>query len=343
MTLYKWSQTASANGTADSSCPFPEGMSPAAVNDGARGMMAAISKYRDDIAGAIVTGGTSTAYTVLSFQQFDTLAHLDGKEIAFTPHATNGATVTLSVDGLGNKPLRSSPGTELLAGVLVQGTPYVAVYNNTDGAFYLRGFFGASPYLIPLGGLIDFIGTAAPNSLFAMPFGQAVSRTTYSALFAMVGTTFGAGDGTTTFNLPDLRGRVVAGKGDMGGVDAGLLTAAYFGSITGASGATLGAKGGEESHALTVGEHATLSVTGTITVSPPGGGNVPYSTGSFILASAGGGTGINYVNASGGNVSPTPSLSGVNTLTSTGTGGTKGAPHNNVQPTIVLNKILRII
>lgn len=164
MTLYKWSQTASADASADSTINWAEGMSPAGVNDGGRAMMAAMAKFRDDIAGAIVTGGTSTAYTVLSYQQFDSLPHLDGKEIAFTPYTTNGATVTLSVDGLGDKPLQSAPAADLLAGVLVQGTPYVAVYNNADGAFYLRGFFGASPYLIPLGGMIDFIGTAAPNS-----------------------------------------------------------------------------------------------------------------------------------------------------------------------------------
>ncbi|MFX7071661.1 hypothetical protein ABTI09_20430, partial [Acinetobacter baumannii] len=79
-------------------------------------------KYRDDVAGAVVTSGTSTAYAVSSFQAFDSLARLNGQTIAFTPHATNGATVTLNVDGLGAKPLRSAPGNDLLAGMLVQGT-----------------------------------------------------------------------------------------------------------------------------------------------------------------------------------------------------------------------------
>ena len=60
--------------------------------------------------------------------------------IAFTPHMTNGATVTLNVDALGAKPLRAAPGAELLAGTIIHGTPYVAVYNSGDGAFYLRGF-----------------------------------------------------------------------------------------------------------------------------------------------------------------------------------------------------------
>jgi len=165
MTLYKWSQTASADATADSTINWAEGQAPSSVNDSARAMMAATAKYRDDIAGAIVTSGTSTAYAVSSYQGFDTLAHLNGQMIAFTPHTTNGQTVTLNLDGLGAKPLRSAPNTELVAGTIIQGTPYVAVYNNTDGAFYLQGFFG-NPYSVPLGAGMDYWGSTAPNSSF---------------------------------------------------------------------------------------------------------------------------------------------------------------------------------
>ncbi|NLO90692.1 MAG: phage tail protein [Elusimicrobia bacterium] len=50
--------------------------------------------------------------------------------------------------------------------------------------------------------------------------GAAISRTTYSALFAVIGTTFGVGDGSTTFNLPDLRGEVIRGYDDGRGVDS---------------------------------------------------------------------------------------------------------------------------
>jgi hypothetical protein len=61
------------------------------VNDSAGAMTAAAAKFRDDIAGAIATGGSLVAYTLTSYQNFDTLAHMDGAMIAFTPHATNGA------------------------------------------------------------------------------------------------------------------------------------------------------------------------------------------------------------------------------------------------------------
>src|SRR5215831_2137901 len=180
MSFWKWSRTASSNASADASINWAEGQAPSSVNDSARAMMAAAAKYRDDIAGAILTGGTSTAYTVASYQAFDTLAHLDGQMLAFTPHASNGAVVTLNVDGLGAKPLRAAPASELAAGVLIQGTPYVATYSNADGAFYLRDFYG-NPYNVPLGGMLEYTGTTAPNSAFVFPFGQAISRTTYAA------------------------------------------------------------------------------------------------------------------------------------------------------------------
>ena len=233
MAWYNWSQTASSNATADPSINWAEGQAPSSINDSARAMMAATAKYRDDIAGAIVTAGTSTAYTVSSYSVYDSFAHLAGQMIAFTPHTTNGAVVTLNVDSLGPKPLRSSPNVELLAGTIIQGTPYVATYNNSDGAFYLQGFVG-NPYNVPLAGGMDFWGSTVPNSSFAFPAGQAISRTAYAALFSIMGTTYGSGDGSTTFNLPDKTGRVSA----MQEATPTRLTSSYFGGNSAALGAT---------------------------------------------------------------------------------------------------------
>jgi hypothetical protein len=182
------------------------------VNDSGRAMMASLAGYRDDIAGAITTGGSSSAYTVTSHQVFDSLAHMNGQMIAFTPHATNTSWgVTLNVDSLGAKALRGALGVDILPGTIIQGTPYVALYNNSDAAWYLQSFYG-NPYNVPLAGGMDFWGATVPNSSFAFPAGQAISRTTYAPLFAIIGTTYGVGDGSTTFNLPDKTGRVSAMK-----------------------------------------------------------------------------------------------------------------------------------
>jgi microcystin-dependent protein len=320
MTLYKWSQTASSDATADSTINWAEGQSPSSVNDSARAMMAATAKYRDDIAGAIVTGGTSTAYTASSYQVFDTLAHLSGQTIAFTPHATNGATVTLNVDSLGAKPLRTAPGVELLAGTIIQGTPYVAIYNNSDGAFYLQGFFG-NPYSVPLLGGIDFWDTIAPNSSFIFPAGQAISRTTYSAAFARWGTTYGAGDGSTTFNVPDKTERVSVMKA----AAASHLTSTYFGGDSTA----LGAVGGGESHALTTAEMPAHNHS----ITDPGH---IHSVPNIIIIGGG------AAQASGGNQLQSGNTSSATTGITINNAGS-GNAHRTVQPTIICNYIIRII
>lgn len=65
---------------------------------------------------------------------------------------------------------------------------------------------------VPTGGWIPYGGTAAPTG-WLLCDGSAVNRTTYAALFAVIADRFGAGNGTTTFNVPDMRERVPLGKG----------------------------------------------------------------------------------------------------------------------------------
>jgi microcystin-dependent protein len=325
MALYTWSQTAGSNAASDSTINWQEGQAPSSVNDSARAMMAAIARYRDDISGAIATGGTSTAYIVTSYQGFDTLAHMNGAMIAFTPHTTNGATVTINVDSLGAKPLRTSTGVELSAGMLVAGTPYVATYNNSDAVWYLRNFYG-NPYNIPLGGGLPFFGSTAPNSSFVFPYGQAISRSTYVALFNLVGTTYGTGDGSTTFNIPDLRGRVIAGKDDMGGSPASRLTSTYFGTTA----AALGAVGGADHETLVTANLPPYTPAGTIAVTAHVGMQIVSDPGT-------GGAGQHF--SPGGSTSVV--IDG-QTFAGTAQGGTS-APVTTVQPTLICNYIIRVI
>lgn len=71
---------------------------------------------------------------------------------------------------------------------------------------------------VPSGVVSPYAGSSAPGG-WLLCDGSAVSRTTYADLFAVVSTTYGVGDGSTTFNLPDLRGRVAVGKGSNAAVD----------------------------------------------------------------------------------------------------------------------------
>lgn len=74
-------------------------------------------------------------------------------------------------------------------------------------------------------GDVKFWPTSSAPAGWLKANGAAVSRTTYAALFAIIGTTYGAGDGSTTFNLPDLRGEFVRGLDDGRGVDSGRAIA----------------------------------------------------------------------------------------------------------------------
>jgi microcystin-dependent protein len=74
------------------------------------------------------------------------------------------------------------------------------------------GWVSSAPNYVPTGGMMMW-GTASAPSGYLLCNGSAVSRSTYSALFAVVGTAFGSGDGSTTFNLPDFRDRFPVGAG----------------------------------------------------------------------------------------------------------------------------------
>lgn len=178
----------------------------------------------------------------------------------------------------------------------------------------LGALFGASGVLIdpaiggmPAGVVLPFAGATAPSG-WLLCYGQAVSRTTFAALFAILGTAYGAGDGSTTFNLPDMRGRVPGGKDDMGGAAASRLTSGG----SGVSGATLGASGGAETHTLTLTQ-------------------VPAHSHTVIGATAPSGTGTNDVRSSGNATGAAP--------TTNSQGG--GLAHNNTQPTLILNYIVK--
>lgn len=86
-----------------------------------------------------------------------------------------------------------------------------AIVNEVNGKLDLENFAESlRNALIPTGSILATARAAAPAG-FLLCQGQAVSRTTYAVLFAAIGTTYGAGDGVTTFNLPDLRGRTPFG------------------------------------------------------------------------------------------------------------------------------------
>lgn len=159
--------------------------------------------------------------------------------------------------------------------------------------------------------------------------GSAVSRAAYPRLFAKIGITYGAGNGTTTFNVPDLRGRVTAGRDDMGGVAAGRLTNSGSGAPN-VNGTQLGSAGGADRHALADSEMPTHShdVWGNTS------GNSANATGLVNSNS----TSVGGMFGGGGTPAWKESFNSGQQIISS-EGGAQA--HPNVQPTFVLNKVIK--
>jgi microcystin-dependent protein len=175
--------------------------------------------------------------------------------------------------------------------------------------------------LLPVGVTFPYAGTSAPSG-YLFCSGQSLLRADYAALFAVIGTTYGAADGTH-FTLPDLRGRVVAGKDDMVGGSANRLTNAD----DGLNGDTLGAAGGGETQTLVTGNLPPYtpagSVSGTAAVNRT---DLNVSAGVVQVWTPAAGSGSGTLTVTG-------------TLTGTAQGGTSTA-FGVVQPTFILNYII---
>ncbi len=244
------------------------------------------------------------AYTVVAADRGKVLNCTGTWTLSITAAATLGDGFCFAIRNSGSGTITIDPNlSEQINGLstlVIGGGEFVIVYCDAAG-FSTVG--GASA---PAGSMLPFAGSAAPVG-WLLCYGQAVSRATYSVLFTAISTTYGSGDGSTTFNLPDLRGRVVAGKDDMGGTSASRLTSPVAGS-------TLGATGGAQSHTLTTPE--IPSHTHTLNKS---GGFSGSDTPPYVLNTSDPGAFV--------------------TTSTSATGG--GGAHNNVQPTIVANYIIK--
>lgn len=170
---------------------------------------------------------------------------------------------------------------------------------------------------LPIGAIIEWDSDLIPENWLLLN-GQAVSRTVYSELFAIYGTTYGAGDGSTTFNLPDRRTRVAVGR-DANDEDF----------------AALGVTGGEKEHTLSIDE---LAKHKHLIYQDAHGNGVKFAVvtsygatgGSTIQAAAAGGV---------SNLSPNSGDNAAGLVNAEYSGGSH--PHNNLQPYIVTNFIVK--
>jgi len=167
------------------------------------------------------------------------------------------------------------------------------------------GAGGAWKVEVPIGCIMMWAASTVPTGWLELD-GSAISRATYSKLFNVLSTTYGIGNGSTTFNLPDFRGRAPIG--------AGTGQANYLGDTNSAlTNRTLGSAVGRETHTLSVPEM-------------PSHGHVETHSGADA--------GQNQISRGGGGSATTNSQ-----LATASTGG--GGAHNNMQPSLPMKFIIK--
>lgn len=159
---------------------------------------------------------------------------------------------------------------------------------------------------VPVGTIHAFAGATAPAG-YLLCDGSAISRTTYASLFSVLSTTYGAGNGSTTFNVPDFRGRVPMGAGTGTG-----LTARSRGETPGAETHTL-TEAQMPSHGHSLGPGQSFGVN----FGANAGGAATFGLNAGIIN--------------------TTTYQGPYSASNTGGGGS----HNNVQPSLVVNHIIK--
>lgn len=350
MALTDWSLIAANNASADANINWREGQPAASVNNSARVMMSAIRAWQMNLAGSAVPGGTADVITISNNQP---MASLSSNVVGFFAAGSNTGPVTLNVDGLGAKPLVTANSVPLAGNQIVIGNYYLAAYNAANDNWVLLGgrenpsiasYLTANDVLIgAIGEIKEWARPDLPSGGgWAWANGQALSRTTYAALWAKFGTTYGAGDGTTTFNVPDRCGRVGVGLDNMGGIAAkGRITS----TTVSPNGNTLGFTGGAQTHTLDLNQmpahshgvndfghsHGTNDPGHSHLINRSAGGGGPTFTlfgGQFGVAD------VFAVGATTG-VSVQAAISNIGIQNNGGSGA-----HNNVQPTIGFNYIV---
>lgn len=184
-------------------------------------------------------------------------SHVSGMPISFKAANANTGAATLNVDGLGAVAIKKNVNKDLSAGDIAAGQIIIVVY---DGTYFQMISWPGAGALDSLTGMVMACPFSTVPAGWLECNGAAVSRTTYAGLYAKIGVTYGSGDGSTTFNLPDYRGRFLRGWDHGAGVDPDAASRTDRGDTT--TGDYVGTKQTDEFKSHNHDQHADVGVMG---------------------------------------------------------------------------------
>ncbi|MCP3411522.1 phage tail protein [Bradyrhizobium sp. CCGB01] len=195
--------------------------------------------------------------------------------------------------------------------------------------------------VVPIGGMVMWLSDTLPTvGQWCWANGGTLSRNgNGAALFALWGTTYGVGDGSTTFNVPNMQEAVPVGKSTMGGAASPGLLASIASGLKGA----LGGLFGTDTTTLTASQIPAITSNGSMT--GPASGSISGSASNVILGGTSGGGGVGGGGNFGlsGNAGVSGSFSGSASVSGSVTSNnTGGGAHSNLQPSRTVNFIIRI-
>lgn len=313
-------------------------------NATARNHYAAVGQIQDSsytFVPAASVGGSANSITLSPSPAIT--AYAAGQTFQFVAEAANTDAAVINVSSVGEKAITKTGATALTAGDIANGALIQVVYDGTQfqlistsgvdvGSGILTGdntFTGTNTFsgtaavtgsltfgggtVIPIGTIQMYAGASEPTG-WHFADGEAISRSTYAACFSAMGTTFGTGNGSTTFNLPNIKGRVPIGVGQGSTAEGGG---------TGTN-RTLAATGGKEAHTLTSSESGLPAHNHPATLLGGGGAN----------ASTGAGTPSMGATTSNGQIS------GTNIVVNNNSASNASSAHTIMNPFLALNFIV---
>ncbi|MCZ2203723.1 tail fiber protein [Bartonella sp. A05] len=230
--IYDWSLIALENARADEIINWAEGQPPSSVNDSARVMMQRVREYMADQGGAIETkfavNNEEKKTSIRLITKSPIIVYTNDIVVRFKSQGVNIGATNVAINQLSAQPVYkvTQNGIEPLSGGEIQkGGIYELIYHQGITGKSLDGWYLTNPTIefstsFPAGLIATFAMEKLPEG-WILCDGKAYLRKQFANLFSAIGEIWGKGDGTTTFNVPDLRGMFLRGLDNEKGIDKG--------------------------------------------------------------------------------------------------------------------------